>query len=176
MGFRINSKIQFDKQEFLDFLTTKFNEYKTYWDVLNGLPDVVTEEWIEKTCKRLGINIDVFYNSLMSLGGGNHFLEYGETESGLAGFSIHCGSRNLGQKICNYWTKKTKKNVVDIKEFKNEYLKKCKVEEITEPMAEGSHDYEYGTTYAYINGRYYWDNDHKNDTFYFLIRKNKQND
>lgn len=123
MGFNINSEIQFDKQEFLDFLTTKFNEYKTYWDVLNGLPDVVTEEWIEKTCKRLNIDINVFYNSLMSLGGGNHFLEYGETESGLTGFSIHCGSRNLGQKICNYWTKKTKKNVVDIKEFKNEYLK-----------------------------------------------------
>ena len=49
---------------------------------------------------------NTFYRSLPSLGGGNHFLEYGETDDGRGFFTAHCGSRNLGVKVCSYWLRK----------------------------------------------------------------------
>ena len=42
----------------------------------------------------------IFTKSLGTLGGGNHFIEYGEdTESGDGWLTIHCGSRNLESKL-----------------------------------------------------------------------------
>ena len=65
----------------------------------------------------------MFYHSIMSLGSGNHYMEYDETEDGsLSGFSVHCGSRNFGVKICNYWTNKAKGTSLsktEIKEYTN---------------------------------------------------------
>ncbi|WP_285828887.1 RtcB family protein [Bacteroides acidifaciens] len=46
----------------------------------------------------------MFYKSLGTLGGGNHFIEYGEdTVLGEGWLTIHCGSRNLGVKVANHW-------------------------------------------------------------------------
>ena len=46
----------------------------------------------------------IFYKSLGTLGGGNHFIEYGEdSESGEGWLTIHSGSRNLGVKVANHW-------------------------------------------------------------------------
>lgn len=46
----------------------------------------------------------MFYKSLGTLGGGNHFIEYGESENtGEGWLTIHCGSRNLGVKVANHW-------------------------------------------------------------------------
>lgn len=40
------------------------------------------------------------------MGGGNHFIEYGEdSASGEGWMTIHCGSRNLGVKVANHWQK-----------------------------------------------------------------------
>ena len=38
-----------------------------------------------------------------SLGGGNHFIEAGRTESGCDWLMIHSGSRSFGKKICEKW-------------------------------------------------------------------------
>lgn len=62
---------------------------------------------------------------------------------------------NYGAGCANVKVFKTDKEAIDY--IKTEYLKKCEVEEITEPMAEDSYDYQYGTTYAYIRDAYYWD-------------------
>lgn len=45
--------------------------------------------------------------SIGTLGGGNHFIEldYNE-EQELMGATVHTGSRNIGQKVCNRWAKK----------------------------------------------------------------------
>lgn len=32
-------------------------------------------------------------------------MEYGETDDGRAFFTVHCGSRNFGLKVCKYWVK-----------------------------------------------------------------------
>jgi len=71
----------------------------------------------------------VFYKSIGTVGGGNHFIEYGEFENGSA-WTIHCGSRNFGMKIFKYWEKVAQNNSLsksEIKDltttFKNDYMK-----------------------------------------------------
>lgn len=44
-----------------------------------------------------------------TLGGGNHFIEIQIDEEGFLCFMIHCGSRNFGAKVCNYYNKEAKK-------------------------------------------------------------------
>lgn len=117
-GFNINKKTVFEEKEFYKFLTNGFNRYRNYWpEMLIDLPNKVDEKWISSVCKRIGIDEGIFYHSIMSIGGGNHYEEYGETEDGtIAGFSVHCGSRNFGVKICNYWVNKSKGNSLSKKE------------------------------------------------------------
>ena len=127
-GFNINKKTVFEEKEFYKFLTNGFNRYRNYWpEMLIDLPDKVDEKWISSVCKRIGIDEGIFYHSIMSIGGGNHYEEYGETEDGtIAGFSVHCGSRNFGVKICNYWVNKSKGNSLskkEIKEYTDNYKK-----------------------------------------------------
>ena len=80
----------------------------------------------------LNLNVDegVFYKSLGSVGGCNHFIEYNEQADGdLAGLTCHFGSRNFGTKVCNYWMKKTvqpmSKNEMKekLEQFKKDYQK-----------------------------------------------------
>jgi len=46
------------------------------------------------------------YQSLGTLGSGNHFIEVGKSESGDHWLSIHTGSRNLGKQVAEYHQKK----------------------------------------------------------------------
>ena len=50
---------------------------------------------------------ETLYNDTMlqlgTLGGGNHFIEIQKDEENNVWFMIHCGSRNLGKKICDYY-------------------------------------------------------------------------
>ena len=74
------------------------------------------EKFLEM-CER--IEIDHFYvqQSLCSLGGGNHFIEIGESlNNSDIWITVHTGSRNLGKKVCEYWQRKAHtKNVPDYK-------------------------------------------------------------
>ena len=108
-GFNINGKVIIDEKDFRKFLTKGFNRYAQKWpEMLSELPDQVTEKWISEQLKRLNVDEGVFYKSLGSVGGGNHFIEYNEQVDGdLAGLTCHFGSRNFGTKVCNYGMKKT---------------------------------------------------------------------
>jgi len=46
---------------------------------------------------------------LGTLGGGNHFIEIQSGDDGYIWFMIHCGSRNFGKKVCDYYNSKAKK-------------------------------------------------------------------
>jgi len=72
-------------------------------------------EWYESMCDRVGMSLDRAQASVGSLGGGNHFIELGrvgdtvyisapraETKDSFW-LIVHSGSRQIGQKICNYW-------------------------------------------------------------------------
>ena len=129
-GFNLNGKTIIDYKEFYKFLTTGFNKYRNYWpEMLMDLPDQVTEKWVSDQLKRLGMDEGVFYKSLGTVGGGNHFIEYDEQKDGeLAGVTLHFGSRNFGVKVCKYWMGKTNvaltKNQIKeyTQEFKKDYL------------------------------------------------------
>ena len=53
----------------------------------------VKKEW-DNACKSLG-----------TLGGGNHFIEIQKDSHGYIWIMVHCGSRNLGLKVANYYNK-----------------------------------------------------------------------
>lgn len=63
----------------------------------------VSEKGITAFLKRIDQSEHMFYHSIGSVGGGNHFIEIGVTTDGNYAFTVHCGSRNLGQKVWKYW-------------------------------------------------------------------------
>jgi len=129
-GFNINSKPIIDEKDFFRFLTDGFNKYRNYWpEMLSNLPDKVTEKWVSKQLLRIGMDEGMFYKSLGTVGGGNHFCEYDESDNQeVAGITLHFGSRNFGVKVCKYWMKKANAGVSrsEMKalqdEFKKEYI------------------------------------------------------
>jgi tRNA-splicing ligase RtcB len=52
---------------------------------------------------------------LGTLGGGNHFIEIGETREGNIGITIHSGSRNAGKQICDHYCALAKKIHTELK-------------------------------------------------------------
>lgn len=52
------------------------------------------------------INLDSVADQLGTLGGGNHFLEIQYDENKAAWVMVHCGSRNIGAKVCQTYYKK----------------------------------------------------------------------
>jgi len=61
-----------------------------------------TLSWLKK-----GPYCETLYDQAMlqlgTLGGGNHFIEIQKDETGKVWFMIHCGSRNLGKKVGDYY-------------------------------------------------------------------------
>ena len=128
-GFNINDSVVIDEKDFYRFLTKGFNKYASVWpEMLRGLPNVVTEKWVSDVLQRIGMDEGMFYKSLGSVGGGNHFVEYDESDD-LGGVTLHFGSRNFGVKVCKYWMNVANKPVSgkERKEmtaaFKKEYMK-----------------------------------------------------
>lgn len=58
---------------------------------------------LEELCCMKHINLDRAYNSIGTLGGGNHFLEAGKDENGNVYIVVHSGSRHLGLEIAKYY-------------------------------------------------------------------------
>ena len=100
-GFDINETRQFDMKEFLKFVQNFYNKARSAWSEMI-LDFDISEKGITKWLKRIRMDEGTFYKSLGSVGGGNHFVELGDTEE-VSAFTIHCGSRNLGVKVCDYW-------------------------------------------------------------------------
>ena len=74
-GFNINAKTIIDEKDFYRFLSDGFNKYRNYWpEMLADLPDKVTEKWVTNQLSRLGMDEGMFYKSLGTVGGGNHFI------------------------------------------------------------------------------------------------------
>lgn len=64
----------------------------------------IDARFVSDFCRRIKLQEAIFYKSLGTLGGGNHFIEYGEDDKTQEGWlTIHCGSRNVGVKVANHW-------------------------------------------------------------------------
>lgn len=114
-GFNINknpqiklSEYPFDEtQKTVEFFVEKYNKkFNTNYNC-----PIIDEHYLVKLLKRIGMDSVKFWNSLSSLGGGNHYISLEVNELDECLVSVHSGSRNLGQKVCNYHVNQAKLQV-----------------------------------------------------------------
>ena len=103
-GTDICSKNSLNEKELFRFISSQYQKARS------AAPDLINElhrvdaRFVTDFCRRIKLQEGVFYKSLGTLGGGNHFIEYGEDPvSGDGWLTLHCGSRNLGVKVVNHW-------------------------------------------------------------------------
>lgn len=102
-GTNICVKNSLNEKELFKFLNARYNKARSAApDLINEVPRI-DARFIADFCRRIKLQEGIFYKSIGSLGGGNHFIEYGEDAEGNGWLAIHCGSRNLGVKVANHW-------------------------------------------------------------------------
>lgn len=107
---------QCDKKEFFKYLRSYYNSQRSL--APSFINDVfIDEKYISSMLKRIKMDEGVFYKSIGTVGGGNHYIEINEYNNNYA-FSIHCGSRNFGAKIGNYWISIANNQKLDKKSLK----------------------------------------------------------
>lgn len=103
-GMDICRKNSLDEKELYRFLNASYQKARSTSPYLINEAPRIDARFISDFCRRIKLQEAVFYKSLGTLGGGNHFIEYGEDDkTGEGWLTIHCGSRNLGMKIANHW-------------------------------------------------------------------------
>ena len=116
-GTNINNSMRFEMKDFIRFMRNGYNSLMNSWDGMIDNIDI-SEDFFSKMCQRLHISEKVFYNSIGTVGGGNHFIEIGRDKDNCYTLAVHCGSRNFGLKVCNYWDKISHHNGIDKKKFR----------------------------------------------------------
>lgn len=101
-GMTIHQKAVYDYRELYKYLQMAVQKARQQWpEMVNNMD--VSERGITAFLKRIDQSEHMFYHSIGTVGGGNHFVEVGITPDGNYAFTAHCGSRNLGQKVWKYW-------------------------------------------------------------------------
>ena len=77
-------------------------------------------------CRRLDLDYDRVLRQVGTLGGGNHFLEIGKTDSDDFYLMIHSGSRNFGLQVCKFHADLAGKSYLFDKQMK-QYLEDMSV-------------------------------------------------
>ena len=101
-GMTIHEKSVYDVKQLYKHLQIRLTEARQQWPEMVSNMDV-TEKGITAFLKRIDMSEHMFYHSIGTVGGGNHFVEVGVMPAGNYAFTAHCGSRNLGQKVWKYW-------------------------------------------------------------------------
>lgn len=101
-GMSIQQKPVYPVADLYKHLQLRLRQARQQWPEMVGAMDV-SERGITAMLKRVDQKENMFYNSIGTVGGGNHFVEVGVTPEGNYAFTVHCGSRNLGQKVWKYW-------------------------------------------------------------------------
>lgn len=103
-GMNLCAKNSLNEKELFKFMNSQYQKARSAApDQIYELPRI-DATFISDFCRRIKLQEGIFYKSLGTLGGGNHFIEYGEdTDSGDGWLTIHCGSRNLGVKVASHW-------------------------------------------------------------------------
>ena len=106
-GFEINKKSKVNVKDIIKDFNKALNTLYSKTPILSDYAIHFTcEKDLEDWCKRLNMDYGMFLKSLGSVGGGNHYCEYDVNEElGKYCVCVHCGSRNLGQKVFRYWDK-----------------------------------------------------------------------
>lgn len=101
-GMTIHQKAVYPYADLYKHMQQRLQQARQQWPEMVGAMDV-SERGITAMLKRIDQKEHLFYNSIGTVGGGNHFVEVGVTPEGNYAFTVHCGSRNLGQKVWKYW-------------------------------------------------------------------------
>lgn len=109
-GMTIHQKAVYPYAELYKHLQQRLQQARQQWPEMVGAMDV-SERGITAFLKRVDQSEHMFYHSIGTVGGGNHFVEVGATPEGNYAFTVHCGSRNLGQKVWKYWKMEAGKQV-----------------------------------------------------------------
>ena len=121
MGFKVHDTHVFRYDDMYAFIKEDYLRAKQSWpDMINDFD--VSEHGISQMLRRIKMDEGLFYRSIGSVGGGNHFIEIGDY-NGKYAFSVHCGSRNFGNVVCKYWEKMASSGQIDNKIFKAEIEK-----------------------------------------------------
>ena len=162
MGFNINkeSKIKLleypldDVQILVDSFVKKYNKkYKVNYE-----NPKIDEKWLLSFLKRIDMDINKFFNSLSSLGSGNHHIELAINDLDEYLISVHSGSRNLGQKVCNYHVNQSK---LQTNLSQDDYSKKlddirlnCEKKLIPEKIKQLKEEMSIGVNREYLQDKY----------------------
>ena len=104
MGNDLCIRNSLNEKELFRFLNAKYQRARSMAPELILEAPRIDARFIADFCRRIKLQEGVFYKSLGTLGGGNHFIEYDEnTRTGEGWITIHCGSRNLGAKVAGHW-------------------------------------------------------------------------
>lgn len=107
-GMSIHQKAVYPYADLYKHLQLRHQKARQQWPEMVGSADV-SEKGISAFLKRIEQREHMFYHSIGTVGGGNHFIEVGVTLEGNYAFTVHCGSRNLGQMVWKYWKKEAMK-------------------------------------------------------------------
>lgn len=98
---RIFELANIDLIKFKTYYETKFNKN------ISDLIPLYNDQWVNEFLKRTKISNQEFYGSLMTLGHGNHFIEFNRSDIDKKEYiTVHSGSRIVGKKICDFHQKK----------------------------------------------------------------------
>jgi len=112
-------------------------------------------------CLKCKVDFKRVVNSIGTLGGGNHFIEFNKSEkTGNIWCFIHSGSRNLGKMICEYHVDKAKRYIdglkksdesININEIKKHYSGSDIQKQIQSLKSKSKFDYD-TTDLEYLTG------------------------
>ena len=121
-GMEICEKNSLNEKELFRFLNSQYQRARSSApDLINEVPRI-DARFVSDFCRRIKLQEAIFYKSLGTLGGGNHFIEVGNCNGNYA-FTVHCGSRNFGNKVCKYWEKVAASNQINNKVLKEKIKK-----------------------------------------------------
>lgn len=109
-GMAVHQESVYPHAELFKHLYIRLQQARQQWPEMVRAADV-SEKCITAMLKRINQSEHLFYHSIGSVGGGNHFVEVGVTPEGNYAFTVHCGSRNLGQMVWKYWKLEAMKQV-----------------------------------------------------------------
>lgn len=101
-GMSIQQDIVYAVADLYKHLQLRLQQARQQWPEMVSAMDV-SERGITAMLKRIDQKENMFNKGIGSVGGGNHFVEVGVTPDGNYAFTVHCGSRNLGQMVWKYW-------------------------------------------------------------------------
>jgi RNA-splicing ligase RtcB len=158
-GPEVHKKPVIDEKHLFKFLRSEYSKARaSHPELIEDFE--ITEASVTKMLRRLGMDKGLWYKSLGTLGGGNHFIEVSLRPGGGLAVVVHTGSRNFGIKVWKYWSrvaKSHKPNPGKLKEVESRIREKYTGPEIAEKIKDlhdnpGKYGASCGAPTGYLEG------------------------